>query len=368
VDVVPVVGGKDLARFIRLPHQIYHDDRNWVAPLDSDERTRLTPGKNPFFEHAEAAYFLATNGGHDVGRIAVSVDRNYDEFQGENQVGFGFFEAESAEAARALLETAAAWGRDHGARVMRGPMNFTTNDDCGALIQGFDSPPTLLMPYNPPRYPEWIERAGLKKAKDLFAFKIPIPETPPEKVARGAVIARDRFHVTIRKIDMKRFHEELGRVKDIYNSAWEKNWGFVPMTEHEIDHMASQLKPAVVPELTFFAEIQGETVGFLLMLPDVNVALKPLKGKLFPFGIARLLWTLPRIKVTRLMAMGVKAGFRRRGIEMAMVNEITLATHRRGIHWAEIGWTLEDNDLVNSVIRNYVPEPYKTYRIYEQSL
>jgi GNAT superfamily N-acetyltransferase len=368
VDVVPVVDPKDFTRFIRLPHQIYRGDPCWVAPLDSDERVRLTPGKNPFFEHAEAAYFLAREGGRDVGRIAASVDRNYDEFQGEKQAGFGFFEAESPRATQALLDAAQRWGRERGARVMRGTMNFTTNDDCGVLIRGFDSPPTLLMPYNPPSYPEWIEQAGWTKAKDLLAFKIPIPATPPDKVARGAAIARDRFHVTLRNIDMKRFGEELGRVKEIYNSAWEKNWGFVPMTEHEIDHMASQLKPALVPDLTFFAEIAGETVGFLLMLPDVNVALKPLHGKLFPFGIVRLLWTLPRIKVTRLMALGVKSGFRRRGVEMALVNAISLATHARGIEWAEVGWTLEDNDLINSVITNFVPEPYKTYRIYERPL
>ena len=369
MDVVPVVvGSQEFARFIRLPHQIYKNDPCWVAPLDSDERTRLTPGKNPYFDHAEAAYFLARENGRDVGRVAVTVDKNYDAFQGEKQAGFGFLEAESGAAVKALLDSSQRWARERGARVMRGTMNFTTNDDCGVLVRGFDSPPRLLMPYNPPSYPAWIEEAGFTKAKDLFAFNVPIPSTPEPKVTRGAKIAHDRFKVNVRKIDMKRFHEELGRVKDVYNAAWDRNWGFVPMTEREIDHMAGQLKPALVPDLTYFAEIDGQTVGFLLMLPDVNVALKPLRGKLFPFGIVRLLWTLPRIKVGRLMALGVKSEFRKRGVEMALVNAANLAAYRLGYRWTEVGWTLEDNDLINSVIANVRGDHYKTYRMYERLL
>ncbi len=368
MDVVSVVSAKDLARFIRLPHQIYRDDPNWVAPLTSDERVRLTPGKNPYFEHAEAAYFLARENGRDVGRIAASVDRNHEGFHAERQAAFGFFEAESAEAAGALLGAAERWGRERGARVLRGPMNFTTNDDCGLLIRGFEEPPTLLMPYNPPSYPAWVESAGLEKAKDLYAFKVPIPEAPAEQIARVAAKVRDRFRVRVRTIDMKRFDEELGRVKEIYNSAWERNWGFVPMTDAEIDHMAKQLKPAIVPELALFAEINGEPVGFSLALPDVNVALKPLHGRLFPFGIVRLLLALPKIRTLRLMALGVKAGFRRRGIDAALVHQTSLTTRARGYSWCEVGWTLEDNDLINRLIGAVGGRHYKTYRIYERKL
>jgi len=368
VDVLPVVSAKELARFIRLPHDIYREDPNWVAPLTSDERTRLTPGKNPYFDHAEAVYFLARRNGSDLGRVAATIDRNHDGYHGERQVAFGFFEAQSSDAARALLAAVERWGRERGAQVMRGPMNFTTNDDCGALIRGFDSSPVLLMPYNPPTYADWIEGAGFKKAKDLYAFSIPIPGSPPEQVARVARIARDRFRVRVRNIDMKRFGEELGRVKEIYNAAWEKNWGFVPMTEREIDHMAAQLKPAVNPHLALFAEIDGEAVGFLLALPDVNVALKPLHGKLLPFGIVRLLWTIPRIRTCRLMALGVKAGHRRRGVDAAMVNQITLATKANGFTVCDVGWTLEDNDLINSLIATMGGRHDRTYRIYERSL
>jgi GNAT superfamily N-acetyltransferase len=334
-----------------------------VAPLTSDERTRLTPGKNPYFEHAEAAYFLARQNGSDLGRIAATIDRNHDDFHGERQVAFGFFEARSSEAAQALLAAAERWGRERGAQVMRGPMNFTTNDDCGLLIRGFEAPPTILMPYNPPTYPAWLEAAGLKKVKDLYAFKVPIPESPTEqieKVARIAQKARDRFHVRVRPMSLKHFGAELQRVKDIYNSAWEKNWGFVPMTEAEIDHMAAQLKPAIVPELALFAEIDGD--------PDVNVALKPLRGKLFPFGIVRLLWTLRKIRTLRLMALGIKAGYRRRGIDAALVHQAAVASRAAGYVWCEVGWTLEDNDLVNRLIKAVHGDHYKTYRIYERTL
>lgn len=371
MDVLPVVSKKDFARFISLPHDIYRDDPNWVAPLTSDERVRLTPGKNPYFEHAEAAYFLARDGGREVGRIAASVDRNHDSYHGERQAAFGFFEAQSADATAALVAAAERWGRERGARVMRGPMNFTTNDDCGLLIRGFEEPPTILMPYNPPSYSSWLEAAGLRKIKDLFAFKVPIPESPVaeiEKVARIAQKARDRYHVRVRAMNMKRFDQELQHVKDIYNSAWEKNWGFVPMTEHEIDHMAKQLKPAIVPDLALFAEIDGETVGFALAIPDVNVALKPLRGRLFPFGIVRLLWSLRKIRTLRLMALGIKSGYRRRGIDAALVHQAAVASRAAGYVWCEVGWTLEDNDLVNRLIEAVHGDHYKTYRIYERSL
>jgi GNAT superfamily N-acetyltransferase len=371
VDVVPVLSRDDFARFIRFPHQIYRDDKRWVAPLTSDERARLTPGKNPYFEHAEAAYFMARNGDSYLGRIAASIDRNYDGFHGERQAAFGFLEAESADAVAALIGAAEGWARARGARVLRGPMNFTTNDDCGLLIRGFEEPATILMPYNPPTYPAWVESAGLRKSKDLFAFKVPIPASPETEIAQVARIARkarDRFRVRVRPMNMKRFAEELQRVKEIYNSAWEKNWGFVPMTEHEIDHMAGQLKPAIVPELALFAEIDGEAVGFALAIPDVNVALKPLRGKLYPFGIVRLLWSLRKIRTLRLMALGVKAGYRRRGIDASLVHQAAVASRAKGYIWCEVGWTLEDNDLINRLIEAVNGEHYKTYRIYERPL
>lgn len=368
MDVVPVTTGRDLHRFIRLPFRLYRDDPRWVAPLPSDERARLTPGKNPYFEHAEAAYFLARDGGRDVGRIAASVDRNYDREHGERQATFGFFEAESAAAARALLERAEAWAREKGAEVLRGPMSFTTNDEVGLLIEGFDVRPALLMPYNPPVYRDWIESGGFSKAKDLFAFDITVPESTPEPYASAAPKVRERFKATVRRLDMKHFDEELERVKQVYNAAWRENWGFVPMTDHEVDHMAKQLKPAVNPKLVIFVEVEGEPVAFALLLPDVNVALQPIRGRLFPFGLLRLLWALPRIREARLMALGIRAEYRRRGITALLMEALTQASNEVGLRRAEVGWTLEDNDLINRNIQQMGGVRSKTYRIYERRL
>jgi GNAT superfamily N-acetyltransferase len=368
VDVVPVTSGRDLERFIRLPFRLYRDDPHWVAPLPSDERARLTPGKNPYFEHAEAAYFLARDGGRDVGRIAASVDQNYDRIHDERQATFGFFEAESPAAARALLAAAETWARTKGAEVLRGPMSFTTNDEMGLLIEGFDRRPALLMPYNPPVYREWIESGGFAKAKDLYAFDVLIPLRTPEPYASVALKVRARYQTTVRCLDMKRFDEELDRVKQIYNAAWNENWGFVPMTDHEVDHMAKQLKPAVNPKLVVFVEVAGEPVAFALLLPDVNIALQPIRGRLFPFGILRLLWALPRIRETRLMALGIRREYRRRGIVALLMEALTAACNEAGVRHSEVGWTLEDNDPINRTIAQMGGVRSKTYRVYERRL
>jgi len=368
MEVVRVEPGRDLARFIRLPFRIYERDPRWVAPLPSDERTRLTPGKNPYFDHAEAAYFLARENGRDAGRISASVDRNYDSIHGERQATFGFFEAESEAAARALLAAAESWSREKGAEVQRGPMSFTNNDDVGLLIDGFDEPPVLLMPYNPPVYREWIERAGFEKAKDLYAWTIVPPVAPPEQFARMGEICRKRYGVTVRPLEMRRFGEELERVKEVYNEAWEQNWGFVPMTDREVEHMAAQLKPAVVPQFVLFAEIEGKTIAFGMVLPDVNLVLRGVRGRLFPFGIFRLLWGLPRIREGRLMALGVMKAYRRRGIESLLVGELMRVGRRLGWSRVELGWTLEDNHLINRTIEQSGGVRYKTYRIFERRL
>lgn len=368
MEAVPVATSRDLDRFIAYVYERYRDDPRWVAPLSSDEKIRLSPGKNPFFEHAEAAYWLAREGGRVVGRVSASVDRNYDSYHGERQATFGFFEAESEAAARPLLEAAEDWSQAKGAQVVRGPMSFTTNDECGLLVEGFERRPRLLMPYNKPEYGPWIEAAGYVKAKDLFSFRTPVPAEPPATFTRVASLVRRRENVTVRGMDMKRFDEELGRVKEVYNAAWERNWGFVPMTEAEIDHMAKQLKPAVVPELVRFAEVEGKPIGFGMVIPDVNLALAPLKGRLFPFGIVRLLVALPKLREGRFMALGVKREYLKKGIGALLVEEMTRATIARGYREVEVGWTLEDNDAVNDVILGFGCVRTGVYRIYEKRL
>jgi GNAT superfamily N-acetyltransferase len=368
VEVVPAVSPSDLKRFIRFPYDKYRRDPHWVAPLPSDEQTRLTPGKNPYFDHAEAAHFLALHGGRVVGRVSASVDRNYDEFQGEKQGAFGFFEADSAEAAAALLEAAERWVRARGAEIFRGPLSFTTNDECGVLVEGHGRRPVLMMPYNPPEYAAWIEAAGLRKAKDLYSFEMPVPDSFPPAFERLAAAARRQPGLVVRPLDMKQFREELDRVKVLYNAAWEKNWGFVPMTDREIDHMAAQLKPALVPDIVQFAEIDGRPVGFILNIPDVNIALKPIRGSLFPFGLARLLWALPRIREFRVMALGLEPDQRRRGLALLLIVEATKALRRRGFKHATIGWTLEDNGAVNHIIATFGGARYAVHRVYERPL
>lgn len=368
MDVVPVLSSRDLDRFIRFVYDRYRNDPLWVAPLPADEKARLTPGKNPYFEHAEAAYFLAVDGGRVVGRISASTDRNYDAIHDERQATFGFFEAENEAAALALLREAESWARGKGAVVLRGPMSFTTNDECGLLVEGFGRRPALLMPYNGPEYAGWIEAAGFRKAKDLYSFRVPVPEEPYPAFARAARAVRRRERVTTRGLNMKKFDEELARVKEIYNSAWEKNWGFVPMTDHEIDHMASQLKPAVLPSLIRFAEVDGKAIAFVLIVPDVNIVLQPLRGRLFPFGIVRLLWGLPRLRESRLMALGIRDEWRMKGIAPLLIEEISVESRKHRHTECEVGWTLEDNDLVNALIVDMKGRRSGVYRIYEKRL
>jgi GNAT superfamily N-acetyltransferase len=368
VDVVPVASPKDLDRFIAYAYERYRGDPRWVPPLRSDEKVRLTPGKNPYFEHAEAQYFLALERTRVVGRIAATIDRNYDAVHGERQGAFGFFEAESADATAALLRAAESWVRSKGAEVMRGPMSFTTNDECGLLIEGFDHHPPVQMPYNAREYAGWIEAAGLRKAKDLFSFRGSISGRSPAAFERLSAVVQRRDNVRMRPLDMKRFDQELARVKEVYNTAWERNWGFVPMTDGEIDHMAKQFKPVIIPELVRFAEVDGRPVGFGLVLPDVNQALAKVRGRLFPLGIFQLLWTLPRIKEGRYMALGVVREYQKKGIGALLVHDMVQATHRHGYTACEVGWTLEDNHAINDIILGYGCVRTAVYRIYEKPL
>jgi GNAT superfamily N-acetyltransferase len=247
-------------------------------------------------------------------------------------------------------------------------LSFTTNDECGLLIEGFEHRPAIMMPHNPPEYAGWIEAAGLVKAKDLYTFSAPIPKESPPVFRRIASATLKVPGLVERPLEMKRFEEELMRVKSVYNEAWEKNWGFVPMTDAEIDHMAKQLKPAIVPELVRFVEVDGVPVGFGFIIPDINVALQKMSGRLLPFGIVRLLWMLPRIRQGRLMALGVRSDWRKKGIGPLLVVALTRAANVRGYTSTEIGWTLEDNDDVNNLILGTGGVRSGVYRIYERRI
>ncbi|MHC4605657.1 MAG: GNAT family N-acetyltransferase [Planctomycetota bacterium] len=370
VTVRPVRSKKDLSTFIRLPWRIYRGDPVWVPPLISSEKKLLDRARNPFFGHAEAEYFLAEDGGRTVGRIAAIIDRNHVRIHEEKCGFFGFFECEdSAEYAAALFKAVEEWHRSKGMEKTRGPANPSFNDPCGFVIDGFEHPPFVLMTYNPRYYPGLVEGLGYAKCMDMFAYLIHRETLEKKKIGRIADRLQKRGRVTMRTVDMGRFEDELHTVMDIYNSAWTKNWGFVPMTEEEIRFAANDMKAVLLPELAFFAEQEGKAVGFALALPDINRALKKCNGRLLPFGWIRFLkFNLRRIDSFRVVALGVRPESEQAGIGTLFYLRYMEDGARRGYKMAELSWILESNAKMNSVIRQTGAEVYKTYRIYEKCL
>jgi hypothetical protein len=364
---VPVTDGRGLNRFIAFPYDLYRGDPLWVPQLRMDVRTLLSPAKNPFFQHAEARYFLAQQNGRVVGRIAAIKNDAHTREHGDRVGFYGFFESvDEQPVAAALFEAAGRWLREQKFRVMRGPMSPSINDECGLLVNGFETPPTLMMPHNPPYYVALHDRFGFAKAKDLLAFESPGAEIP-ERIARAAKVIADRKGITLRPLNMKRFKEEVELVKALYNQAWERNWGFVPLTEAEIDHLAKQLKPIVVPELVCFAEQQGKVIGFAVALPDLNVALKhnP-SGRLY--GIPKILWYARKIRRCRILLLGTLKEYRMGGVDALMYHWIWTKGTALGFDWGEGGWILEDNVAMVNAAHALGFRPYKTYRIYDKSL
>ena len=369
VDVTPVRSPTDLKAFINLLWTIYRNDSHWVPPLRSDLKKRLDKSRYPFFDHAEAEFLIARREGRVVGRIAAIKNDAHINFH-EEQVGFfGFFESiEDPEVAAALFSHAAQWLQSHKLKVMRGPVNYSTNDDCGLLVEGFDSPPAILMSYNPPYYPNLIEGFGFEKAKDLLAYEITDEVQVPERLERTVQWIKKRKKITIRPLVKKQIHQEIQRVKEIYNSAWEKNWGFIPMTDREIDYMAEELIQIIDPDLLLFAEIEEEPVAFILALPDFYVALKHANGRLFPFGLLKLLWHKRKIDTARVLTFGIKEKYRQQGIDALMYYEVYKIGVAKGYRRGEMSWILEDNILMNRAAENMGATLYKRYRIYDYPL
>jgi GNAT superfamily N-acetyltransferase len=365
---------RDLKRFIDFPYQLHARDPLWVPPLRRDVAALLSRTKNPFFEHAEAEYFIAERGDEVIGRIAAISNRLHNETHDDWVGFFGFFEAiDDQEVADALFTTAGEWCRSRGHDVLRGPASFSVNDECGLLVEGFESPPTLMMPHNPPYYIRLIERAGFAKAKDLWVYQggseekyIPVPE----RLARATELIRQRQGITLRALNMKDFAGEVARIKELYNSAWQKNWGFVPMTEHEIDHLAEQLRPVVIPELVPMAEKDGKLIGFGIALPDLNVVLRSNRsGRLFPV-VLKVLWALKakRIRRARILLLGVAPAYQGKGVDAMLYHWIWTRSGEREIYWGEAGWILEDNPAMNAGLEKMTFRVYKTYRLYERRL
>lgn len=375
VRITPVTTRAEMTEFITLPWRVYRGDPNWVPPLISDVRKMLDPAKHPFHEHGEVQCFLARRGpssgsdsGKVVGRIAAIVNRLHNEVHDEKTGFIGFFDTmPDAGIPPYLFRAAADWLQARGMERMRGPASFSSNEEWGLLVDGFERPPMVLMTYNPPAYARYFDDYGFEKVKDLVAYYMRADVPMPERLLRG-VERTEGPEVTIRSLDMKHYAREVERVREVYNAAWEKNWGFVPMTPAEIEHMAKELKPVVDPDLVLFAECEGKTVGFSLAVPDANRALKAANGKLFPFGLVRMLLAAKRITEVRVLTLGVIPEYRRRRIDMMLYLRLWQTGLRKGKTGGEFSWILEDNMLIRRSLDRLGAKVYKTYRLYDYPL
>lgn len=369
VMVTRVSTAADKKDFINFQYEVYRNQPNFVPPLLMDREAFLNERKNPWFEFGKVELFLARRGGKLVGRIAALEDPRYNEFHNVKYGWFGLFECiDDAEVAKALLTEAEKWVKARGLNEILGPANFSSNNEWGFLVNGFDKEPVLMMPYNPEYYLKLIEQAGYGKAKDLWAWEVDLTKPVPEKIARVAEKVRGREGITVRQANMKDWDNEVRRIKDIYNDAWEKNWGFVPMTDKEFDHLAKDLKMILIPEMTLIAEVKGEAVAFAITLPDANQAIKKANGRLFPFGLVKMLLAMKKIRFGRLAILGIKAGYRKRGLDAILMCDTFNNGRKLGWYGGEIGWTLEDNDMVNRAIELFGAKKYKTYRVYSKLL
>lgn len=368
VRIAPVVTRSDLKAFIDLPWMIYRDDPDWVPPLKRDVRSAFDPSKHPFHKHSEAQAFLAYRGNEVVGRICAIRNRNHEEFHDEPTGFFGWFETiDDRAVADALLHTVREWLKDRGLTTMRGPTSFSTNETSGIFVEGSDGPPVLMMAYNPPYYTTLLEGFGMKKAKDLFAWFIDA-NPPGEYLLRAEKLLNRRYDITVRTMDMSKFDDELATVRRLYNAAWERNWGFVPMTDPEIDHMAAELKHIVDPNFAYFVEdAEGEAFAFALALPDFNYVLKKLNGKLGPLGIAKALIFARRIKVMRVMILGLLPEWRGKGIDALLYARFLREGMKHGVTGGECSWILEDNEKMNAALERMGARLYRRYRLYEMS-
>jgi GNAT superfamily N-acetyltransferase len=368
IEVKEARSKNDIKAFIKFPLVLYAKDPFYIPQLTGDMKTHYSAA-NPFLKQAEIKFFLAFKNGVPSGRIVSIISPEHNSLHKENTGFFGFFESvNDPGVADALLKTVSDDLRKQGMKVMRGPMNFSTNDECGFLIEGFDSPPVLMMSYNPPYYLDLMEGCGMAKAKDLYAYNYEFSGTPPEKVVRVAAVA-ERKGITARPINMKNFLSDMRVFKDIYNSAWKDNWGFIPLSDEEISYSAGRLKPLVVPEFTLIAEKDGEPIGFLGFLPDFNSVLKHMHGRLTPVTLIKALYYSKKINALRVLLYGIKPEYRNRGVDaLLLAKGYDNIIKRGGYRNVEFSWILEDNLRVQRIIEMFGATLYKKYRIYEKTI
>ncbi|WP_424140837.1 N-acetyltransferase family protein [Roseomonas chloroacetimidivorans] len=372
LEILPVTDRAGLDRFIRLPHELFQADPAWVPPLLMERRDALSPKKNPWFRHGEAAFWIARRDGRDVGRISAQEDRLVPGGEKGRPAHFGLLAAEDdAEVFAALLATAEAWARARGLRVMQGPFSLSINEQTGLLVSGFDTPPMLMMPHDPPYAGQRLEQLGYRKVRDLLAYvsepSIPVWPAAARVVARGLPAG-----VTLRPMRRGSLREEVAVLIDIFNDAWSGNWGFVPLTEEEVAHLASELRPLLHERLVWFAEMAGKPVAFAVCLPNLNEAVRDLSGRLLPFGWAKLLWRLKiaGVATARVPLMGVRrqlaAGLLGRVLPLFLVEALRREALALGLKRIELSWVLEDNLPMRHLAEALGARVYKNYRVYEK--
>lgn len=372
IRIQPVNSKQELKTFIDFPHELYKGDPNYVPELFIAQRDMLTPGKHPFHKHSSLQAFLAVKDNKVVGRIAAIQNRNHNQFNHDKEGFFGFYDCiDDKEVAGALVETASAWLKNKGLDKIVGPVNFSTNDTCGMLLEGYDVPPVAMMTYNKPYYHQLMEKTGFSKKVDLLAWKIESGKQN-DRVVKLQDALKQRIKqkgITLRPVNMKKFKTEVPLIREVYNRAWDKNLGFVPMTDDEFDYLAKDLKLLLDPDFCLIAEHEGRFVGFALCIPDINqVLIKIKKGRLLPTGLFKLLTQRRKINAIRVIALGVLEPYRKMGIEATFYATIIEKCLEKGIRMAEASWILEHNDMMNRAIANINGEAYKKYRIYEKAL
>jgi GNAT superfamily N-acetyltransferase len=368
ITVEPVTTRKQLRTFVKLPYRLYRGDANWVPPLLTDDYHKLDRAKHPFFKHAAGELLLARCDGRPAGRIVAIHDELWEKTYGERAAYWGWFECENdVEVARALFEAARAWAKARGCTRIIGPMSPNANDLIGTLVKGFDGAPVLMMPYNPPYYDDLVTDCGGRKWKDLIAWLVDSPEIPA-RLARimPKVEARGKF--TIRKVNMRDLENEVRRAREVFNEFEKVNVVYTPMTAGEFQQLVKDLRMAIDPDIVFFAEVDGKVVGASLALPDFNVAFKAAHGRLFPFGIIRLLLARRRIHLLRVLSMGVMKEYRNRGIDLAFYYYSYKNGVAKGYVSGEMSWVEEDNVAMTNTAVKLGGKPYRSYRVYEQSL
>lgn len=355
--------------FHALSWRVYRDDPYWVPPPAGAEEKLLDAVRNPFFRHAERACWLARRGSEVVGRIAAILDHTHNQVHGESTAFFGFFEfLPDLDAAATLFNAARGWAIERGCRVLRGPFNPSINHECGLLVDGFGASPCILMSYNPQYYPEFYDRLGLSKARDLYAYWFSEDAVLPEKTARAAEWVRRQAGLTVRPLDLRRLDAEIARARAVFDRAWRNNWGFVPMTDEEWSFLAREFRPLLVPELVLIAEAQGEPVGLLLALPDVNPLLLGLRKWWWPLVYIRLALGAWRPAVMRMALLGLVPECQNLGVAAVLYQELYRNGKRLGYQGAEFSWVLEDNHLANRAAVAMGAKRYRTYRLYETAL